>query len=157
MTLNYENKRQTWNFSRMVALGLIGLVLLGLPAQATTNFWLGAGDGFSWSDEANWTAGIPSLEEDVAVDNAGANILLDEPTPRLASFTLTGGTLVFTNWSTCLQADVVTIDNGVMTLPPAFTDEEMSNRVWIVCDDFQLETAGKIEATGRGYAGSSVM
>ena len=49
---------------------------------------------------------------------------------------------------------IVTIKSGAtLTLPPAFTTNAgVSNRVWIVCTNFVLNTGGRIFADGRGYA-----
>ncbi len=127
---------------------LVTIGLLGLVAQATPNNWTGGGDGAHWSDPLNWSAGLPDTGHAVSID-AGA-ILLTSETAELASFTMTGGTLTFSNWMTRLRAtEVVITNNAVLTLPPAFTDAGPSNRVWIVCANFTL--VGTISAEAKGF------
>ena len=71
----------------------------------------------------------------------------------LTGFTPTNATLTFTNWSTCLTASNVVVRSGsVVTLPAAFADNQMSNRVWIICTNLTVETGGVIKVDGCGYA-----
>jgi len=69
---------------------------------------------------------------DDAIVNAGS-VLLTNATAGLASFTLNGGTLTCSNWLTSLTASNVWLNGGTVTLPAAFTNNGMSNRVWVVC------------------------
>lgn len=131
---------------------VLGCWLVQHAAMATEMTWKG-GSG-EWSDDANWTNGVPGLG-DVAIVNSGS-VLLTNETVELASFTMNGGTLTFTNWNTRLSAETVEIPGGTVTLPPAFTNNVMSNRVWFACTDFTLGTNGEIDVAGKGYQGGSV-
>jgi len=114
--------------------------------------WTGPSNG-SWFVEANWTPnGMPDDGLDEVVLNSGT-LLLTNVTPPVASFTQGGGILIFSNWHACLLATNVTITGGVVTLPPAFLNTDMSNRIRIVCDSFRLETPGAINGDARGYRG----
>jgi hypothetical protein len=135
--------------------GALAAVLTAAPvAFATTNNWVGAaggGDGANWSDSLNWSAGVPGTGHAVTV--TAGSIQLANETSALASFTMTGGTLTFANWMTRLRAtEVVITNNAILTLPPAFTEIQMSNRVWIACSNLTLGVNAKIDTDSRGYA-----
>lgn len=124
-----------------------------LPCVAqTVTVWTGRGDGSDWFDGNNWDNGTPGAA-DSAVVNAGADVVLNAPSAELSSFEMTGGTLTFTNWTTCLKADDVIISGGTITLPDAFEDNAMSNRVWFVCENFTIADGSVINVDGRGYRG----
>ncbi|NLF22210.1 MAG: hypothetical protein GX590_03530 [Lentisphaerae bacterium] len=134
------------------ALVFLWIVVLLAAGRLQAALWTGGGDNLSWSDPANWeAAGVP--EAGAAVTNAAGAILLANATAELASFTMTGGTLTFTNWTTCLRATNVVLDGGIVTLPPPFTETQMSNRVWIACTDFTLAAGAVIDADAKGYQG----
>lgn len=141
----------------------LGLALAMNPissfAQEATNFWTGGVDN-NWFDGGNWSVGVPSNGEHVVIDTnyvtAYTNILLTSSTPWLASFSISNRMLTFSNWGTVLQATNVTLWNkGVLTLPPAYTNNQMSNLVYIVCSNFLLGANGSIDAAGKGYAGGA--
>jgi hypothetical protein len=130
-------------------------------AQGATPTWKAATTG-DWFTAANWTDGsIPLAGDDVVVTNAGSSILLTNSTPYLGSLLLAGvpgvsNTLVFSNWNTTLSATNVTIaSNGWMTLPVAFTNNQMSNNVCIVCTNLTLDRGGVIDVNGRGFQGGA--
>ncbi len=133
-------------------LGVIpGIVLMaGGLAHGAPNAWTGLGDGTDWFDGANWSAGVPAAAQEVTVD--AGSIWLTNETAALAAFTLTGGTLTFSNWTTRLRADEVDLQGGEVTLPPAFRETQMSNRVWIVCSNFTLGASATMDVVGLGYA-----
>ncbi len=140
---------------RMLQGALIFALAAGLPlanvALATPNNWTGGGDGLNWFDDDNWSDGVPDTGHEVTV--AAGSILLTNETAELAAFTMTGGTLTFTNWMTRLRATDVSLEgDSILTLPPAFTDIQESNRVWIVCSSLTLGVNAKIDANERGYA-----
>ncbi len=105
-----------------------------------------------WFDADNWVEdAVPVAGDDVTI--ASGTALLTNGTPALASLSLTG-TLVFTNWNTTLTAtNVLIASGGVMTLPPAFANNAMSNNVVIVCSNLTVASGGAINADGKGYAG----
>ena len=139
---------------RLRTFGAI-MLLLGLVAPlyaGTTNTWTGAGLTALWSEGDNWSDGLPSIGQDVAITGATDTVIIDAPCALLASFTMTGGTLTFTNWNTQLQAERVELKGGTLTLPPPFLNGTMSNRVHIVCTDFILAEGGLIDVAAKGYA-----
>ncbi len=129
-------------------------VLSVTPFSSGQFSWSGFGDGTNWFDQENWLPiGQPGAGHVVRIDG-GASVLLTNETPMLSELWLTNATLTVSNWNTAIRADTVTIDDGgVLTLPGPFTDTGMSNRVWIVCEDFTLAEGGTIDADGKGYDG----
>ena len=141
---------------------LLGLIAVGLgvwcavPAWGATKTWKAATTG-DWFEASNWeeVGGAPQAGDEVVITADGAWVLLTNSTDYLGSFTLSQ-TLVFSNWNTTLSATNVTIlTNGVVTLPPAFTDVQMSNNVYLVCSNLTIDAGGTIDADGKGYAGGS--
>lgn len=133
-----------------VALWGLGIIFASGMAWGTTHTWDGTAG--AWSDGTRWENGVPGADGDVVI-HAG-EVLLSESTPDLASLTLNGGTLVFSNWTTRLTAATVDLVNdAVVTLPPAFTNNVMSNRVWIVCEELSVADNARIDADRRGYEG----
>lgn len=115
--------------------------------------WTGADptDPTDWFSPANWNGNsVPTAGDNVLIPY-GASVVLSNTTPELAS-AYVAGTLVFTNWTTCLSAtNVVVVPSGIITCAGPFTDTEMSNRVWIACADFTVSTGGKVDVTDKGY------
>jgi hypothetical protein len=129
-----------------VCLGL-GWPMAAMAAKSTT-----ATSSGNWTDGI-WNAGAPDEGDDVTIDSGVTVTLSSTPAYGLNSFTA-NGTLVFTNWDTSLSAATVTIGaTGSATLPPAFTDSQMSNRVYFICTDFTLASGGSINVNGKGWAG----
>ncbi len=128
------------------------LVALACPAgRAADRTWNGSADG-DWFTAGNWLpAGDYPKGGDRVVVNSGS-LLLTNATEWLESFTLTNATLTFTNWGAKLSASTVTISNGgSLTLPAAFSNAATSNRVWIACTNFTLDTGGTINADAKGF------
>ncbi|MDD5706583.1 MAG: hypothetical protein PHR35_11705 [Kiritimatiellae bacterium] len=123
------------------------------PAQAAPRYWVGT-TGI-WHEVANWdgSESLPGASDDVAITNAGANVTLTDSVSVL-SLTLSQ-TLTFTNWTTCLNAanDVLITNGGVMTCAGPFTNApDMSNRVYIICDNLTIAAGGTIDVKAKGYA-----
>ncbi|NLL83450.1 MAG: hypothetical protein GX230_04325 [Lentisphaerae bacterium] len=130
------------------------LVQLSLSILSTyasqTCIWSGLGDGVSWHDAANWSPAPPATGDSVTID--AGTLLLSASTPQLNAFTMSGGTLTFTNWTTTLQASIITLSgNALFTLPAPFSDTDMSNRVSIVCDSLHIDSTSKIDVSGQGF------
>lgn len=121
------------------------------PVQADANIWTGT-NNFNWSNASGWSLGhTPLAGEDVAITNR--TIVLEAPTEQLGSFVLTSASLLFTNWTTVLQADTIDVGNGgVLTLPAAFTNGPVTNRINVACATFLLQTGGVVNADIRGFA-----
>lgn len=82
---------------------------------------------------------------------AGDTVVLTASTPQLNSLTV-AGTLSCSNWMTCVKAMSVTVaGTGRITVPCAFTQSQMSNRVWVVCTDFDLRSGGAINVDAKGW------
>ena len=119
--------------------------------------WTGADatDSTDWFAPDNWSgAAVPAAGDAVTIPSGVANMpILAASTPALDSITISG-TLTFTNWTTCLNATTVTISSGgIVTCAGPFTDDDMSNRVWIACTDLTLASGGKIDVSEKGYGG----
>ncbi len=144
-------KNRIRNYGFMVFIPIAVLALCAGRTEAAQVVWTGDGDGANWFDQANWDVEqVPGDDAEVVI--ADGTILLTNETHALLSYTMTGGTLVFTNWNTRLRADTVVIGDGAtLTLPGPFTEAGPSNRVWIVCTDFTIEEGGVIDADGKGY------
>jgi hypothetical protein len=115
----------------------------------TTKTWTGAG---VWESPTNWTpSGMPGIDDTVIIQS-GTSIL--SSARQFAYVTVSNGaTLMFTNWNTSLTASNITVlPTGTITLPLAFSNNVMSNRVYLICTNFILEAGGQILADGRGYA-----
>lgn len=123
-------------------VAMLWLAAWSLSATAAT-VWTGAAGDRDWFNTNNWdTLSVPGEGAEVSVP-AGADLLITNKTAGLSSFIMAGGTVTFSNWYTRLQADTVEINGGTLTLPPAFTEIQESNRVWIVCEDFTLAGGGE--------------
>ncbi len=145
---------QTRKISWQTVCGFVAIIMMVATyhnARAAT--WDGGGDGIDWHDGGNWDpVGIPGNGAAVVIGD-GATVLLTNNTADLTSFTMTGGTLTFSNWTTRLRAtEVVVTNDATLTLPPPFKDDAMSNRVWIVCSNFTLHADAVIDANGKGFA-----
>lgn len=138
-----------WIPATIAAAVVLPLILGTGIAHASTQTWNDAGN--DWFAASNWTpAQIPG-PGDHAVINAGT-VLLTNSTAALASFSITGGTLTFSNWTTRLSATNVTLSGGSVTLPPPFDNSQMSNRVWIACSNMFIGSSGQINVDAKGYA-----
>src|SRR6267154_21519 len=72
-----------------------------LPAN-TTDSWTGAGDGSSWNNAGNWSAGVPnSSTVDVTIGTTTANVLDNLVNAQVANLTLSHA------------GDSLTINNGI--------------------------------------------
>ncbi|MDD5707853.1 MAG: G8 domain-containing protein [Kiritimatiellae bacterium] len=148
-------KRMSHRWGLSVALA--GLMTLGAKAA---NEWTPTTGTNDWFDDDNWSLEhYPQAGEDVVIANAGAGVLLTNSTAALGSLTISNSaTLVFTNWTTALNATTVTIGaGGTVTCAGPFTNAPaMSNRVYIVCTDLNLAYGGKINVDSRGYSGGTI-
>lgn len=135
---------------------LIGCVVIVAGASlGGTTTWTGTGDWFA--NSGNWNNGLPSAGDEAII--ASGLVVLTNSTPDLGSFTMSGGTLIFSNWNTVLSATNVTIQNGATVTH--FTNSAVSTntdgqwvpdaRVFIVCTNMTIEMGGKIDVTGRGF------
>lgn len=130
-----------------------------VTGQTVTNVWTGGGENNNWFDGNNWSQSTyPAGGQAVIIDSTYAtaytNILLTNSTPWLDSFVISNRMLTFSNWTTTLNATNVTVyNNGVLTLPAAFTSNQMSNQIYIACANFVLHEGGSINADASGYAG----
>lgn len=133
--------------------GAMLAVLTALPARAMTNNWKASTAG-NWSDTNNWVEGlVPTNGDDVVITNTGASVILSSASSNLNSLTLSR-TITFTNWDTYLSASNVSIlSNGNMTCVGAFTNNAMSNRVYIICTNLTIASGGSINVNSKGYAG----
>jgi len=137
------------NIRRVVGIAVAALA--ALAGQAATKTWNGTGDWFVNTE--NWDGGLPGEGDEVVV--ASGTLRLTNDTPLLAALTLSGGTLVASNWNTTIRAVDVRVHSGaVITCAGPFTNAPaMSNRVHVVCSNLTVDPGGLIDVSGRGYAG----
>ena len=149
------------------ALAALALAFVAFAAQAETLTWDVSVAGGEWSNAANWKIGdapagrIPQEGDDVVFPKrakTNVKIKLGESTPQLSSLTIWAGwTLSVSGWSTCIRATTVTVTGhsslypGTISPSAAFTNDQGSNRVWIVAKDLTVDTYGRIDANGLGY------
>ncbi len=148
--MNLLNAR--W-FSVVICLSITMLAVV--HTRAAGYQWIGV-NSTDWFDAGNWAddtlqPGVPGTGDTARIE-AGA-VLLTNTTASLAAFTLSGGTLTCSNWTTRLNAADVILAGGTITLPPAFRETEMSNRVWIVCSNLTMDAGGVIDVNGGGFSG----
>ena len=125
------------------------VTIMDAHAVASTN-WSAVSASGDWQDGASWTLGrAPIFGEDVIVTNA---LVLGESSAFLKSFTLQNAAVTLSNWTTRIWSETVELQSGQLTLPPPFTDTQMSNRVWIVCSNLTVAVGATIDANACGYA-----
>ncbi|MBI3986084.1 MAG: hypothetical protein HY343_04150, partial [Lentisphaerae bacterium] len=116
-----------------------------------------------WENPANWAGGnVPVAGENAMITNVGAIVYVTNAVAGLSTLTLSRS-LVFSNWTTCLSATNIIVQNGgTMTCagpftnaPPTFTNAAaLSNRVWLACDTLTVGAGGSINVSAKGYAGA---
>lgn len=135
-----------------VIVGVVGLLSTSFLFADTVTWTGGDSENPSdWFSPANWnTSNLPKDSDDVIIPS-NSKIILSNSTPALASIEISG-TLTFTNWTTCLNASIVTIkDNAKITSAGSFTTSQMSNRVWIACVDLSLAAKAAINVSECGW------
>ena len=89
-----KSMRSTLIRGTTVLLALVGCLNVAFAAT-----WTGV-SGNDWFVASNWDpSGVPNNASTVTVPS-GAAILLTNETAELASFTMAGGTMTFSNWMT---------------------------------------------------------
>lgn len=142
--------------SKQLILAVLGVALAGAAAAGTARIWGGDGDGVSWSDGSNWSpAGVPQEGDSVKV-GAGATVLLAQSTEALTAFTMSGGSLIFSNWTTRLVADEIALNGGSITHAVCDTNATPGNisRVHIECVNLYVAASAAINVAEKGYRGA---
>ncbi|MBI2440574.1 MAG: hypothetical protein HYV35_04300 [Lentisphaerae bacterium] len=141
-------------------LGLLISHVLVYPALGANRNFKAATTG-DWSVAGNWVEGsVPDHGDDVYITYTGSLAIISSASSNLSTLTLGGGTvttrLMFTNWDSILSATNVFIQtNGMIMLPKAFTNTQVSNNVYIVCSNLTIASGGSINVDTQGYAGAS--
>ena len=121
-----------------------------------TYSWKGAANG-AWDDNANWAdqnglKGVPVAGDSVVVPT-GFTATATNSTVALADVVVSG-TLVLTNWTTCLNAQNVTVANGGnLTCGAPTTNMTTMSRVRVACSNLTIDAGGKIDVTRKGFYG----
>ena len=121
-----------------------------------TYSWKGTANG-AWGDNANWSdqnglRGVPVNGDSVVVPS-GFTATATNSTVALADVTISG-TLILTNWTTCLSAQNVTVANGgVLTCGAPTTNMTTMSRVLVACSNLTVDAGGKIDVTRKGFYG----
>jgi hypothetical protein len=130
----------------------IASLVLAHSGLADTYTWNGA-QNTDWFQPNNWTpTGSVPDGADVIYAGVGTNLILTNETPFLGTFTMSGGTLVCSNWFTRIQATNVVLEGGILTLPGTFTNGGTSNRIHVVCSSLNVATGATLNADGKGFA-----
>ncbi len=114
--------------------------------------WNGTGN---WTTAANWSPeGAPGTNDTVLLQSGTAVL---SSLKRVAALTVSNAaTLLFTNWSACLNAagEVTVLSNGVITHAVCNTNPMVSNtnRVHVLCSTLDVRAGGKINVDAKGYA-----
>jgi len=116
-----------------------------------TKRWNGVGDWYA--AVTNWSPANPPGPTDTAIIQSG-RVLLAETVALLALTVSNSAILMMTNWNTRVEADEIVIrPQGTITVAGAFTTNQMSNRVWLVCGTMTVQEGGCIDVSGKGYIG----
>ncbi len=131
-------------------LGLLIFAMGVLNARADT----ACTNSGPWDSAVTWDNGVPVEGSGVTIP-APFSVLITNESPLLSAADISG-TLVFSNWATSLKATNVTVrSGGVLMHAGPFLGSDMSNRVHVVCTNFNLEGGGRVDVKGRGYAGGA--
>jgi hypothetical protein len=140
-----------------------GLYVIGAPdhdtiwiqdslvfTQTVVKTWTGSNN---WNIATNWSPqGVPAQGDDVRISSGW--VMLTNATPALYAFTLNSGTLVFSNWDTCIAASNVTLNSGTVT-HPANTDSNApwtpNARIRFICCGLTMAANCTMNAVGKGY------
>ncbi|MBI2441277.1 MAG: hypothetical protein HYV35_07905, partial [Lentisphaerae bacterium] len=122
---------------------LVFSALAAMPrARAATVTWVTPGPSTNdWSGTNNWSSqSVPANGDEVIIISNNVGVLLTSATAELSSLLISNKVnLIFSNWDSSLTATNVTIlTNGQMTIPAAFSNNAMSNRVWIICSNLSI-------------------
>ncbi len=136
------------------AIAATAALLSAFTALCAEITWTGAIDS-DWSQGGNWSGGVPQDGDDVTIPE-GMSAMIYASSANLASITISG-TLVMTNWTTCLNATSVTIPSGgTLTCGAAATNQTDLSRVWVNCATLAVESGGTIDVSRKGYAGHPI-
>jgi hypothetical protein len=142
----------------MFCIGLLAIICGAHSASAQTHTWIGtSGD---WFEGTNWDAGVPTAGATVVV-SAGA-VSLTNTTEALSSFTLNGGTLTFSNWTTRLISTNIAINTGMVTHVTNLVSTTNNLGQWIPvarvnleCGTLFVKTGAAINVNSKGYPGGT--
>lgn len=118
--------------------------------------WEGTEDS-DWHNPVNWNKkAVPVPGSDVEIGD-GDSVLIHDDTAELASITITGGTITFSNWTTRLNAREIVASGGTITHAVCDTDVSETNihRVYLVCSNLFLGSSAEINVYELGYRGGS--
>lgn len=122
---------------RLLGYSIIVLILACGMAEAKEKTWVGAGDGESWSGDANWSpAASPTSSDDAAIDLENASVKCTS-TFQAKSLTLGGR-----------QTSKLTSENFIYgtIAPSSSSDAAVLNRAK---GTFTLKGAGTVTLKGR--------
>jgi len=143
---------------------VVGVILFGLGAgevcgdtltwTAGTNDWHAVQNWTNWAEPA--ATRVPADGDTAVVTNAGARVLLAQPSAYLGALVISNAVVSCSNWDTTLYATNLTIlKGGLLTCEGPFTNNAMSNRVCVTCSTLVIETNGAITVDGKGWAGGT--
>lgn len=88
--------KKSFAFVRSVLVGgcaLVSLFHLSARASSAATVWTGGGSTTTWFDGSNWNNGLPDSTQDITINGAGFNPIIDTSNAASKNFTLTTGSL----------------------------------------------------------------
>ncbi|MBI2440390.1 MAG: hypothetical protein HYV35_03360, partial [Lentisphaerae bacterium] len=139
---------------------MAGLIFISFgigPARAVTVTWVATGTN-DWFGTNNWSGqSVPADGYDVIINYTNIGVLLTNTTASLSSLTITNATtLIFSNWDTTLNAtNIYILRNAIVTCVGPFTNNVMTNNVYLACSNLTIAGGGNINVNGKGYIGGN--
>lgn len=141
-------------FALLLITGVLGFGLAS--AQAATRTWVAATGTNDWFTDSNWSDNTrPSDGDTVVITNAGAGVLLTNSAGYFGSLLVSNNaTLIFSNWDTTLSATNIAVAlDGTITCAGPFTNNAMTNRVYLICSNLTVDVGGRIDVNEKGWQG----
>ena len=135
-------------------------VFVSLHHDPCAVFWKEGLESGNWNDGNSWASGeVPADGDWLVIPGNRAHpidIVLDAKTAQLKSLVIEDGdepvTITCKGWLTSISATNMVIGRNVtLTCPGGFTNDEMSNRVWVVASTLELREGSAVDVTGGGY------
>ena len=169
-----EHKFSNWSGATAViddpSLAETGIAVAG-PLTASPVFvdryhkacevkWKDGLEAGSWNDGNSWAGGqVPDDGDWITIPGDRAHpisITIDAASAQLKSLVIEDGdqpvTITCSGWLTSISATNMVIGRNVkLTCPGGFTNDEMSNRVWLVASTLELREGSSVDVTGGGY------
>ena len=152
----YPLRLQVRNEAGRLALSTGICQVVVSDASSVTNAWLGDGGDDQWETAANWSAGVPTDGQVVAIQT-GSVVRVSGPTALLSAFVLgEGRTLVMAGWNSPLRATDMRIYGVVAHATNDAAGDDWGawkpqHRILLEGRDILVAAEACLDANGRGY------